>query len=65
MKNTINPIKKVLSALFNTRASGVYFILFAGAIAVATFIENDYGTQTAKALYKARDQMHQRPLLVP
>ena len=54
MKNTINPIKKVLSALFNTRASGVYFILFAGAIAVATFIENDYGTSSAqKVIFKS------------
>jgi len=29
----------------------VLFILFATAMGVATFIENDFGTQTAKALF--------------
>ena len=28
----------------------VLFVLFAAAMGVATFIENDYGTQTSKAL---------------
>ena len=47
MKIIIDKIKKALVPLFNTRAAGVYFLLFAGAIAVATFIENDYGTSAA------------------
>jgi len=54
MKIIIDKIKKTLSPLFNTKAAGVYFLLFAGAIAVATFIENDYGTSAAqKVIFKA------------
>lgn len=38
-----------------TRAAGLYFILFAAAIGVATFIENDFGTSAAqKVVYRAR-----------
>ena len=36
--------------MFSTRLTGVLFLLFAAAMAISTFIENDYGTQTAKAL---------------
>jgi cytochrome c-type biogenesis protein CcsB len=46
--------KKYLAALFNTRAAAVYMLLFAGSIAVATFLENDYGTASAqKLVYKS------------
>lgn len=54
MKNIINKIQKVISPFFNTRAAGMYFILFAASIAIATFIENDYGTSAAqKVIFKA------------
>jgi cytochrome c-type biogenesis protein CcsB len=43
-------MKKLLSILFSTRLTGVLFIVFAAAMGIATFIENDYGTQTSKAL---------------
>lgn len=46
---------RVLHALLNTRAAGVYILLFAIAIGVATFIENDFGTSAAqKVVYKTR-----------
>ncbi|MCF6297001.1 MAG: cytochrome c biogenesis protein ResB, partial [Flavobacteriaceae bacterium] len=43
-------MKKIYNALFSTRLMGVLFIVFATAMGVSTFIENDFGTQTAKAL---------------
>ena len=43
-------MKKVANFLFSTRLTAVLFLVFAGAMAISTFIENDYGTQTAKAL---------------
>ncbi len=43
-------LKKVLNLIYNTRTMGVAVVLFFTSMAVATFIENDYGTQTAKAL---------------
>ena len=43
-------MKKLLNFLYSTRLTAVLFILFAVAMAIATFIENDYGTQTSKAL---------------
>ena len=43
-------MKKALSFLFSTRLTGILFLVFAGAMAVATFIENDYGTPTARVL---------------
>ena len=43
-------MKKVASYLFSTRFTGILFIIFAAAMAISTFIENDYGTQTSKAL---------------
>lgn len=43
-------MKKYLEFLFSTRLMAVLFLLFAAAMGVATFIENDFGTQTAKAL---------------
>ena len=50
MKN----IQKLLDQLLNTRAAAVYFILFAVAIGTATFVENDFGTDTAlQLIYKS------------
>ena len=43
-------MKKLLSLLYSTRLTGILFIFFAASMGIATFIENDYGTQTAKAL---------------
>ncbi len=54
MINLFIRIKNILSPLFNTKAAGLYFILFAAAIGAATFIENDYGTSAAqKVIFKA------------
>ena len=47
-------LRKIFSRLFDTRAAGLYFLLFAASIGIATFIENDYGTSAAqKVIYKA------------
>ena len=43
-------MKKIIAHLFSTRLMAVLFLVFAAAMGVATFIENDYGTQTSKAL---------------
>lgn len=43
-------MKKILNLLFSTRLTAILFIVFAASMGIATFIENDYGTQTAKAL---------------
>jgi len=43
-------MKNFFNFLYSTRSMAVLFILFATAMGVATFIENDFGTQTAKAL---------------
>ncbi|MCK0202717.1 hypothetical protein MWN41_06745 [Ornithobacterium rhinotracheale] len=43
----MNIIKKLL---FSTRAMAVMLLIYAVAMAVATFIENDYGTPAAKQL---------------
>ena len=43
-------MKKIANILFSTRLTGVLLLMFAAAMGIATFIENDYGTQTAKAL---------------
>ena len=43
-------MKKIADILFSTRLTGVLLLMFAAAMGIATFIENDYGTQTAKAL---------------
>ena len=46
---------RIQNLLFSTRLTGVLLILFAIAMATATFIENDYGTETSKALvYSAK-----------
>lgn len=43
-------MKKVLSFLFSTRLMASLFLIFAATMAVATFIENDFGTPTARVL---------------
>ncbi|WP_430972899.1 cytochrome c biogenesis protein CcsA [Sunxiuqinia rutila] len=43
-------MKKLKSALFSMLTSSCLVVIFGVAIAYATFIENDYGTQTAKIL---------------
>jgi len=54
MKLFFSQVFKILSPFFNTRAAGLYFLLFAGAIGTATFIENDFGTSAAqKVVYKS------------
>lgn len=54
MKNFLSRTSKILLPLFNTRAAGLYLLLFAGAIGTATFIENDFGTSAAqKVVYKS------------
>jgi len=47
-------IKRLTVALANERAGVLYLVLSAVAMAVATFIENDFGTEAAqKWIYKA------------
>ena len=43
-------MNKFLSLIYSTRLLAFLFLVFAMAMGVATFIENDYGTETAKAL---------------
>ncbi|HBK70736.1 MAG TPA: cytochrome C biogenesis protein CcsB, partial [Flavobacteriaceae bacterium] len=35
---------------FSTRLTAILFFVFATTMGIATFIENDYGTQSSKAL---------------
>lgn len=41
-------IKKFSDAFFGTRAAGMYILIFAASIGIATFIENDFGTSSAQ-----------------
>jgi len=43
-------IKSLGKMLFSTRIMGVMLLLYAFSMAMATFVENDYGTAVAKAL---------------
>lgn len=43
-------MNKILSALYSTRLTAILFIIFATSMGIATFIENDFGTETARAL---------------
>ena len=43
-------MNKILSLIYSTRLTAILFLVFATSMAVATFIENDYGTETAMAL---------------
>jgi hypothetical protein len=46
---------RILGFLFSTSMAGLYMIVFAAAIGIATFIENDYGTSAAqKLIFRAR-----------
>ena len=48
-------MKKVLEYIFSMHSAIILMLIFAFSIAIATFIENDYGTQTARALvYNAK-----------
>lgn len=54
MKKGLKMVEKVYKGLFGTRAAGVYMLIFAAAIGVATFIENDFGTSSAqKVVFQA------------
>lgn len=47
-------LMKFADKFFNTRAAGIYILLFAFAIALATFVENDFGTSAAqKVIFKS------------
>ncbi len=43
-------LKKIYDALISTYTMAFLFVLFSVAMAVATFIENDFGTETARTL---------------
>ncbi|WP_010136701.1 cytochrome c biogenesis protein CcsA [Ochrovirga pacifica] len=43
-------MKKIWNLVYSTRLMAVLFVVFAAAMGIATFIENDYGTETAKVL---------------
>ncbi|MCF6309376.1 MAG: cytochrome c biogenesis protein CcsA [Sulfurimonas sp.] len=48
-------MKQLLSVISSMKTMAVMMLIFAGAIGYATFVENDYGTITAKAdIYNAR-----------
>lgn len=54
MRKLFSVASKYLTPLFNTRAAGFYIVLFAAAIGIATFIENDFGTSSAqKVIFKS------------
>ena len=42
--------RKISNRLFDTKAAGVYLLVFAVSIGIATFIENDFGTSSAQKL---------------
>ena len=51
--NTLIPIpmeKKILSFLFSTRLMAFLFLSYAVAMAIGTFIESEYNTDTARIL---------------
>ena len=43
-------LKKIYNLLISTKTMAVLFVLFATAMGIATFIENDFGTMTARTL---------------
>ena len=58
-RKTVELLKKsgvfIADRFFSTSAAGLYMLLFAVAIGVATFIENDFGTSAAqKVVFKTR-----------
>ncbi len=50
MNKLFVPINKILRSFVNMRAAGIYLLLFAVSIGVATFIENDFGTSSAQKI---------------
>jgi cytochrome c-type biogenesis protein CcsB len=46
----MNSIKKWVFQIINEKTGLLYVLLFTAAIAIATFVENDYGTETAQKL---------------
>lgn len=47
-------LARPLAPLFNTRAAGLYILLFAASIAIGTFVENDFGTSAAqRVIYRS------------
>ena len=47
-------LKRISDFMFSTSAAGLYILLFAISIGVATFIENDFGTSAAqKVIFKS------------
>ncbi len=53
MNRAMSVLNRVSKVLFGTRAAGLYILIFAIAIGVATFIENDFGTSSAqKVVYR-------------
>jgi len=54
MKKIRTLLLKLSSFLFSTKAAGFYMLAFAASIAIATFIENDFGTSAAqKVIFKS------------
>jgi cytochrome c-type biogenesis protein CcsB len=54
MKDVLGRLAKFFGVLVSTTAAGFYMLLFAAAIGIATFIENDFGTSAAqKLVFKA------------
>ena len=48
-------MKKISEILISTRTMAVLMLVYAFAMAYATFVENDYGTATAKAfIYESK-----------
>ena len=53
-EKVIGLARKIFNSLFNTRAAALYILLFATSIAIATFVENDFGTSSAqKVIFKS------------
>ena len=50
LKRFTGLISRITEKIFNTRAAGLYLLVFAASIGIATFIENDYGTSSAQKL---------------
>ena len=43
-------LKKIANTIISTRLTAILFLVFAAAMGIATFIENDFNTETSKAL---------------
>ncbi len=47
---TLDTIKKILRQILSTKAAAIYILLFATAIGIATFIENDFGSSAVRKI---------------